>query len=98
MHSEDSEQTGWAPGLVWVFAGLMLVVLVSPGGRSLKEMKLPVFQAHIFMYILSVSKFLQLKSVFILIDVLRINKRHTYSIETIYNNTLDSSQWNTTRY
>ena len=42
VHSEDSERTGWAPGLVWVFAGLMLVVLVSPGGRSLKEMELPV--------------------------------------------------------
>ena len=43
MHSEGSERSGWAPELVWVFAGLMLVVLVSPGGRSLKEMELPVY-------------------------------------------------------
>ena len=27
-HSEDSDQTGWMPGLIWVFAGSTLILLV----------------------------------------------------------------------
>ena len=28
MHSEDSNQTGWMPRLIWVFAGRTLILLV----------------------------------------------------------------------
>ena len=30
VHSEDSEQTGWIPRLMWVFAGHTLILLVLP--------------------------------------------------------------------
>ena len=34
VHSEDSDQTGWMPRLIWVFAGLTLILLVLSWGVS----------------------------------------------------------------
>ena len=33
-HSEDSDQTGWMPRLIWVFAGRTLILLVLSRGGS----------------------------------------------------------------
>ena len=33
-HSEDSDQTGWMPRLIWVFAGRTLILLVLSCGGS----------------------------------------------------------------
>ena len=34
VHSEDSDQTGWMPRLIWVFAGRTVILLVSSWGGS----------------------------------------------------------------
>ena len=36
-HSEDSDQTGWMPRLIWVFAGGTVILLVLSWGASIKE-------------------------------------------------------------
>ena len=33
-HSKDSDQTGWMPRLIWVFAGHTVILLVLPWGSS----------------------------------------------------------------
>ena len=36
VHSEDSDQTGWLPRLIWVFAGGTVILLVLPWGGSIE--------------------------------------------------------------
>ena len=36
-HSEDSDQTGWMPRLIWVFAGRTVILLVLSRGGSIYE-------------------------------------------------------------
>ena len=41
-HSEDSDQTGWMPRLIWVFAERTLILLVLSCGGSSKHWKLQI--------------------------------------------------------
>ena len=38
-HSEDSDQTGWMPRLIWVFAGRTLILLVLSGRGSNQKLE-----------------------------------------------------------
>ena len=44
-HSEDSDQTGWMPRLIWVFAGCTVILLVLSWGGSNVEEKTKVLEA-----------------------------------------------------
>ena len=48
-HSKDSDQTGWMPRLIWVFAGRTVILLVlSWGGSNLKHTKVKTARAIVF--------------------------------------------------
>ena len=40
IHSKDSDQTGWMPRLIWVFAGLTVILLVLTWGGSIYFLRL----------------------------------------------------------
>ena len=49
-YSEDSDQTGWMPRLIWVFAGRTLILLVLSGRGSFNKtqyvMYVTIWQIH----------------------------------------------------